>query len=261
MKFIHISDLHIQEDNLPLYGLDPCFRFELAIKSIEKNHSDAEFVVITDDLTSYGSQGAYEILSKILSKTKLRIYPILGNHDKRDKFLKHFPDFKSGDFIQYSKKIDNTAHIFLDTLVENNSYGELCKQRIEWLKAELDRYRDNFIYLYMHHHPVDSGLYEMDHDANFKSSCEFWSLLKNHNNVKHISFGHLHRIMHTSKQGVSMHSTRGTVFQVAYLPSKKEEYLTNEEKPTYAIVDIAHDGNTRVHHHEFLSEDKLYLGD
>ncbi len=262
MKIIHLSDLHLVEKSKnSLYGIDPRFRLEMALKSIEKNHSDAEFIAITGDLCDSPSLGIYEMLFNLLSEIKLPVYPILGNHDNREMFLKYFPNFKSGNFVQYSKKIAGSTHIFIDTLVENASFGNLCKDRLAWLESKLNESRDSFVYLYMHHHPISSGMHEMDNDANLKSSVEFWNLLKNYENIKHISFGHLHRIMHSVKQGISLHSTRSTTFQVAYILDDKIEYLTNEENSTYAILDINHDGDVRVHHHEFLNEDRYYLGD
>jgi hypothetical protein len=131
---------------------------------------------------------------------------------------------------------------------------------MKWLQEQLEKYKDDYSYIYMHHHPIESGLYEMDNDADLKLSKEFWKLLKNYPNVKHISFGHLHRIMHGIKEGISFHSTRSTTFQVAYQPDSKVEYLTNEEKPTYAVLEILNDNTTRIHHHEFIDEDRFYKG-
>jgi len=262
MKIIQLSDLHLAgEDGKLLYEIDPNLRFKMALESISKNHSDARFVVVTGDLTDNASSEAYEALSSIMDRFNMPIHLILGNHDKRDIFKKYFPAFINSDFIQYVKKIDNKVHIFLDTLVEDCSYGELCSSRMGWLKEQLDMYSSDFIYLYMHHHPIESGLYEMDNNADFKSSEKFWDLLKQYQNIKHISFGHLHRIMHSTKQNITLHSTRGMGFQVAYQPNSKIEYLTNEEKPTYAVIDILDDNNTRIHHHEFMDEDRFYKGD
>ena len=262
MKFIQISDPHlIGDERASLYGIDPDFRLKKALESIDKRHSDTEFIAITGDLSNDGSNQAYKKLQTVIKNSKLVIYPILGNHDKRDIFKSYFTEFLSNDFIQYVKVIGDKAFIFLDTLVEGKPYGLLCESRIKWLKNQLENYRDKLLYIFMHHHPIPCGLYEMDTMADFKSQKDFWDLLKPYNNIKHISFGHIHRIMHSSKNGMTMHSTRSTTFQVAYKPESKTEYLTNEENPTYAIIDINKEGNTRIHHHEYLNEDRFYLGE
>ena len=262
MKIIQLSDIHLtQNDNASLYGINPYYRLKEALKSIHLHHSDADFIVITGDLTDSASPEAYAVLKDMLAKSELPIYPILGNHDKRDIFANYFPTLFDEGFVQYVKKVDRKVHIFLDTLVEDQSYGELCPKRLNWLKERLKEYKEESVYLYMHHHPIDSGLYEMDNDASFRSKKEFWNLLKKYKNIKHISFGHLHRIMHSIKQDISLHSTRSTSFQVAYQPNSKVEYLTNEEKPTYAVLEVLEDNNTRIHHHEFMDEDRFYKGD
>jgi len=262
LKILQLSDLHlIGENSNSLYGICPYNRLQKALKSIEEWHSDADFIVLTGDLTDDASSGAYTLLEKTIQESSIPIYPILGNHDKRDVFSDYFPEYLTDGFIQYTKKIDNKIFIFLDTLVEDNPYGELCEVRMKWFADRLEEYRENSIYIFMHHHPIDSGLHEMDNMANFKSSKIFWHLLKRYDNVKHISFGHIHRIMHSFKNGVSLHSTRSTTFQVAYRPDSKAEFLTNEENPTYAILESMEDDSLRVHHHEFMNEDRLYIGD
>ncbi len=262
MKFIHISDPHlIGDERSSLYGIDPDFRLKKAFESIEKSHSDAKFVTITGDLSNSASSLAYAKLQTIMKNSKLDVYPILGNHDKREIFKSYFPEFINDGFVQYTKKIDNKVFLFLDTLVEDKPYGELCKNRTRWLQNQLKTYNDEWVYIFMHHHPISCGLHEMDTVANFKTAELFWNMLKPYNNVKHISFGHIHRIMHSYKDGISLHSTRSTTFQVAYKPDDKVEYLTNKENPTYAIIDIDDDGNTRVHHHEYMDEERFYLGE
>lgn len=262
MKFIHISDTHLTSDIQPsLYGIDSYFRLEIALRSIDKWHSDAKFVVITGDLCNNVSDFAYAKLQSIVKNYDIDIYPMLGNHDRRDLFEPYFAKFIHEGFVQYVKNIDDKVFIFLDTLVEGKPYGEFCDSRLKWLENQLKRYSKENIYLFMHHHPIACGLYEMDNQANFRTSKEFWKLLGRFKNIKHISFGHIHRIMHSVKNGISMHSTRSTTFQVAYKPNSKVEYLTNEENPTYAIIDIDKDGDTRVHHHEYMNEDRFYLGE
>ncbi len=261
MKFIHISDIHLIDKTQPsLYGTDPYCRLEKALESVKRWHSDAKFVVITGDLCDNASSFAYTKLRSIIENYDIDIYPILGNHDRRDLFELQFPEFIHGGFVQYVKNTDGKVFLFLDTLVESKPYGKFCDNRLKWLENQLKSHTKEYIYLFMHHHPLTCGLYEMDNHANFRTSEEFWRLLAEFKNVKHISFGHIHRIMHGVKNGISLHSTRSTTFQVAYCPDSKKEYLTNKENPTYAIVEIDKLGDARVHHHEYMDEDRVYLG-
>ena len=261
MKIIQITDTHLSGvDRGNIYGLNPAYRLKRAIKSANQFHADAAFIVITGDLADVASDGAYEILSKIIKKSKIPVYPILGNHDMREAFSKFFPEYFNGGFVQYAKEMDGKSFLFLDTLVEGERYGELCEKRLRWLKKALIKHRKQPLYIFMHHHPVDSGLYEMDVEADFRSKEAFWALVDKRKNIKHITFGHLHRIMHVSRGTLGMHATRSTTFQVAYQPYEKLEYLTNRERPTYAVMEILDEDILRVHHHEYLDE-KMYYED
>ena len=261
MKIIQITDTHLSGvDRGNVYGLNPAYRLKRAIKSINQFHADAAFIVITGDLADVASVGAYEILSKIIKKSKVPVYPILGNHDMRKPFNSAFPEYDDGGFVQYVKEIEGRAFLFLDTLVEGERYGELCEKRLKWFKKALVKYRKQPLYIFMHHHPVDSGLYEMDVEADFRSKEAFWTLVDKRKNIKHITFGHLHRIMHVSRGTLSMHATRSTTFQVSYQPHEKLEYLTNRERPTYAVMTLEKDEMLRIHHHEYLDE-KVYYED
>ena len=55
-KFIHITDTHLANPGLKLYGLDPRARLDAAIADINNHHVDAAFAVVTGDLTHWASR-------------------------------------------------------------------------------------------------------------------------------------------------------------------------------------------------------------
>ncbi len=258
MKIIHLTDPHIiGAVRANLFGLNPTDRLKKALKSINKHHSDAKFIAITGDLADNATKKAYKNYKNIIEDSKIPVYSILGNHDNRSFFKEVFTEFKDNDFIQYSFTIKKNAFIFLDTLDQGKMSGTLCSKRYKWLTEKLEEYKEYNVYLFMHHHPIKCGLYEFDTTAHFRNKNKFWKTLGQYKNIRHISFGHLHRIINANRDGISMHCTRSTAFQVALKTNTKAECLTNKEKPTYAIINI--DGaNFRIHHHEFLDENKIY---
>lgn len=259
MKIIHLSDPHLLGNPREhIFGLNPALRLKKAIRSIEQHHSDAEFITITGDLVDFPTKDAYTLLKNIIKKCKIQIFPILGNHDSRKLFSNIFPDlFNDDGFVQYDITVKKNAFIFLDSVVEGKSHGKLCKKRLAWLRDALLRHKKRDCYLFMHHAPVPTGLYEIDTLANLKNSTQLWKLLQEFSNVKHIAFGHIHRIMHSSYNGVSLHATRSTAFQLALTLNDTKEMLTNMEKPTYAIMQLKKYG-TQIHHHEYYNENRIY---
>jgi 3',5'-cyclic AMP phosphodiesterase CpdA len=259
VKIVQITDTHLLgADRANVYGINAAYRLKRAIKSINTYHSDAAFIALTGDLADVATPEAYALLDKIIKKSKLPIYPIMGNHDKRDFFAQHFDFVNEDGFVQYVQESEGKVFLFLDTLVEGERYGELCDKRLKWMEKMLEKYAKKPVYIFMHHHPVDSGLHEMDHLADFRSAKGFWKVIDKYENVKHITFGHVHRIMHAARKSISMHATRSTAFQVSFQPNEKLEYLTNKEKPTYAIMEIMKDETLRIHHHEYLYEKHYY---
>ena len=52
MKIIHLSDTHINPETLN--KIDTQQRFKLALNHIRDNHSNADILIITGDLTAFG---------------------------------------------------------------------------------------------------------------------------------------------------------------------------------------------------------------
>ena len=254
MKFIHLSDTHLLgAPSEKLYGLKPAKRLKKAFKNIQAHHANADFIVITGDLTNDADVRAYAQLKKYIDGINIPVFLLVGNHDHRKRLWKYFPEFRDGDFVQYVREFDDRVFLFLDTLVEGEEYGELCDIRMAWLEKQLKRYSDRKVYLLMHHHPIHSGLQRMDTVGNFRSAKAFWKLLSRYDSVQHIFFGHVHRPMQAIHRSISLSSTRSTTFQVAYRPDEQTEHLTNTVQPAYSVVNFDGD-NTVIHLCEYLGE-------
>ena len=62
MKFIQISDIHLGSPGKKINGCDPCERLLSCLGDIIFWHSDADFCVITGDLTEFAEPAAYRFL-------------------------------------------------------------------------------------------------------------------------------------------------------------------------------------------------------
>jgi 3',5'-cyclic AMP phosphodiesterase CpdA len=260
MKIIHLSDTHLKKGKFDLFGLDPKKRLKLAIENINKHHSDADFLVVTGDLTDKGEVETYKALKDILEKSKVKVYTVLGNHDNRENYFKVFDNaFENKGFAQGSFIKEDKVFIFLDTLIPGTCSGDMCDIRFEWFEKELEKYTDKNIYLFMHHPPMNTGIYLMD-IVGFESKERMKEILLKHKNIKHIFFGHVHRVISGVYAGKSFSCTRGTNHQVAYQFGKEELYFTNEEKAAYSIAEINGD-DILINTHEYMDEDRVYLAD
>ena len=161
MKIIHLSDTHINPETLN--KIDTQQRFKLALNHIRDNHSNADILIITGDLTAFGDDESYQIFNRTLKEAILpdHLYPklILGNHDDRENFKKNFPNIKidQNGFVQYSLNFGDKTFIFLDTNLSGTHAGHLCEKRQTWLIETLKKEQENKIYLFMHHNPLALG--------------------------------------------------------------------------------------------------------
>lgn len=258
MRFIHLSDPHLQKDDFHLFGLDPYLRLQLAIKSINKNFKDTEFIVITGDLTESGDTKAYRKLKRIVKKSKIEVILLMGNHDNRNNFVKVFKNYPViENYIQNTKIYNEKAFIFLDTKIENSPSGDMSDEQFLWFEKELLKVQDKDTYIFMHHPPMNVGIPIMD-KMKFNSSKRLKLLLKKYTNIKYLFFGHLHRVVTGIWSCIPYFGIRGTNHQLSLKHSITHQYTTNEEKPAFGIVDIK-DDNIVINVHEYLDEDKCYL--
>ncbi|EDM23318.1 hypothetical protein FE773_00725 [Caminibacter mediatlanticus TB-2] len=113
MRIIQLSELHIRGDEYNLFGLNPLFRFQKAIESINKNYPDAEFIVITGDLAHKSNINAYKQIKEIVNNSKIEVKLIIGNHDNRDDFYSVFQNVpQQNGFVNYTYKKKDNLFIF-----------------------------------------------------------------------------------------------------------------------------------------------------
>src|SRR5438094_278448 len=82
-KFIHITDTHLANPGLKLYGLDPRARLDAAIADINKHHADAAFAVVSGDLTHWGEADSYANFADAMAALEMPYIAMVGNHDRR----------------------------------------------------------------------------------------------------------------------------------------------------------------------------------
>ncbi len=257
MKFIQLSDLHLVPKGKSLYGSDPACKLQRAIESINKHQSDADFVVITGDLSDKGELSTYYDLKEMLNSITIPYYLIIGNHDNREAFLKVFGNkFECDTFVHFSQTKDNSLFLFLDTKIGDWHNGGFCKYRLGWLDKKLKVHKNLSVYLFMHHPPFTIYNKQMD-SIGFEPKDKFWQIIEQYKNVKHIFFGHVHLPICGIYNGTGYSSTRGTNHQIALLPKDDNTFFNSNEQSTYSIVRITHHQVNCIIH-EYLNEENAY---
>ena len=252
MKFIVLSDLHLGPPGTAVNGLDPAARLAAAVRAINRDHSDADFVAIAGDLADLGEVAAYEVLRELLASLTIPCHITIGNHDRPDAFLSVFGDDLSDPAGKVSKAIDLDGYrvILLDTSTPGTHAGALCEGRRDWLAARLNEALDRAVIVVMHHHanvlslPVD--------EIPLADGAGFAHLLKRHPDVRMVISGHVHLTTAGFWHGVPMTTLAGSHYSVnAHLPGMAGEQLRLEGPAQMAVVLADKDG-VIVHFQDYL---------
>lgn len=249
VKFIHVSDLHLTAPGTILWGLDTCGRAERCLDDAARWHGDAEFCVISGDLTEKGEREAYEWLARKLANFPLKCFVMPGNHDNRETLCAAFPGAErdANGFLQQVVETQAGTFLLLDTLRDApGSAGDYCASRCEWLAARLEEAKDRPVWIVMHHPPFDVAIPTMDR-IKLTEPRGFTEVIAGHGNIRHIFFGHVHRALYTNWNGIPCTALPGTSHQV---PLVRESVTTrySVEPAMYAVVHI--DGDRTIVHFE-----------
>jgi 3',5'-cyclic AMP phosphodiesterase CpdA len=252
LKLVVISDPHLVPAGERLYELDPSQRLGACIADINEHHNDAELCVINGDLTYRGDIASYEEVKKCLDTLKIPYRLLMGNHDERSAFLKVFPDTPrdAQGFVQSTFESETARLVFLDTLASGYHYGELCEQRLAWLKEALADNPKKPTIVFMHHPPLTVGLKVMDM-AFLKDAEKLAQVLSAYQNVHYLFCGHLHRPICGTWQGIPFCILRSTNHQVAFDLITDNMLIGCHEPPQYAVVFIE-TADIIIHFHDFL---------
>ncbi len=203
MKFIHLTDLHLLEPGNLIWGIDAHAKTQACLEDIAHWHSDAEFCIISGDLTDRAELSAYAWLDDALKVLEMPVHLMIGNHDDRAAFQQAFPSVPrdANGFSQTSIDTPEGRFILLDTFKGGTSAGQLCEQRQHWLADRLDEAGPAPVWLFMHHPPCDVGIPYMDR-IKLDEHEDFADILAGRDNIRHIFFGHVHRAVYVNWRGI-----------------------------------------------------------
>ena len=257
MKIIHLTDTHVIGEGL-LYGRDPAERLARAIASINSEHGDADFVVVTGDMTHWGDGDAYARFAQEIRQLTMPVHLMVGNHDDTRSLMQTFPDVPrdEDDFVQTAIETPFGRFLLLDTKASGTHAGAYCEARRRWLAQQLET--PGPIFLFMHHPPFAVGIKAMD--AIMMQDAEpFYDVIAPYTTrIRHLFFGHVHRAIWGNWRGISYSCMRGLNHQVALdLDAPREKIKGNFEPPAYGVVLLDEDQVT-VHLHDFADTSQSF---
>jgi 3',5'-cyclic-AMP phosphodiesterase len=197
MLIAQVSDTHIVAKNRhwqaePLTEIHK--RLSKVIGYLNALDPAPDVVLFTGDITDEGDKDAYYYFKELVSPLKFPYFVIPGNHDQREEMRLAFieePYMPKRGFIHYSIENYPVRLIGLDTLVEGEAYGKICKERLDWFEQTLKASPEKPTLIFMHHPPTKLGVKLFDEIICFTPD-EFHSLILKYDNLLGIVAGHYH---------------------------------------------------------------------
>ncbi len=102
----------------------------------------------------------------------------------------------------------------------------------------------------MHHPPSDVGIPALDR-IGLVDKREFTQLLSGRPNIRHLFFGHVHRPINGSWNGIAASTLYATAHQVALDLVDCGVLRYTHERPAYGVV-LINEESVLIHHRDFL---------
>ena len=143
MILVQISDTHVDVSNSLVYGrFNTNTALEKAVSVINAMDPLPDLVLHTGDIASRGNVERYERFLQIVDPLQVPIVLIPGNHDERGALRQVFsgtPMLPSNDeFLHYVIDSFPVRLICCDSVIADETPGELCPTRLSWLSDRLD---------------------------------------------------------------------------------------------------------------------------
>jgi len=234
MKIIQISDSHIAHDT-PQRTTD----LEACVSAV--NTESPELVIHTGDIVHNGREDEYRDAKEHLDQLQAPYLVLAGNKDKRSlindvfkqKLHNELCQNHCRDFIQYRVKTHTANLLVLDTIREETSKGELCRQRLGHLHEMLQDKQPT--YIFMHHSPfVVEEIPDPKQFHHWEHVEAFESIVVRHTQVKAIYCGHVHRNVEGFAGRLPVH----VLTCIATDLRKGRLNDSDKSRPMYRVIDL-----------------------
>jgi 3',5'-cyclic AMP phosphodiesterase CpdA len=204
MIIAQIADPHIRaKGRLAYRKVDTVAGLTACVDHLNALVPRPDVVVMTGDLTDYGTPDEYAFARPILDRLSMPYFVVPGNHDEREAMRQVFGDhayLPEAGFLNYVIEDYAVRLIGLDTVVAGEPFGKMCQQRLDWLQTRLEHGPDKPTLLFMHHPPFLTGIKHMDWQ-NCRNSDALSRIIARHSQVQMILCGHVHRAIEVKWAG------------------------------------------------------------
>jgi 3',5'-cyclic-AMP phosphodiesterase len=207
-----LSDPHI---GATWGGGDPVDGLTNAVEAARRLPDRPDAVLMSGDLADNAADGEYDFVRELLARLEAPVYVLPGNHDDRDSLRRHFDvPGATGTPVQYAVDLGPLRLVVLDSTRPGQDRGELDRQRLAWLDAELAAAPDRTTLIAMHHPPLSTGIEAWDEfGLPVADRVALGEVLERHPQVRRLVAGHAHRTIAAELAGRAVLAIPSTYVQ------------------------------------------------
>jgi Icc protein len=236
LNFVHFSDTHIVRPGVRLRDVDTVDTLARVVEAVNGLHPQPAFVVIGGDLVSPDAEPevkantraltvrdfetAYEVFHSLVSRLRVPVHYVMGNHDRRVPFRRVILQDPQPTDRPYYYAFTSGQHrlCILDSLQHRADGGYLGRAQLAWLCRQLHQHAESPTILVVHHQAVPVGVKVLD-QIMLRDAEELWQVVQEVNNVCGVLCGHVHLPFAGARDGIPVFTTPSTCFQFSQAPT------------------------------------------
>lgn len=212
MRILHITDLHILEDQTKLlYGVDTLAAACRVLDQAFNLEQAPQMIIATGDIAEDGAEASYSHFIDMTRGYDVPVFVVPGNHDSATAMKQVFHG--THILMPFEHYIGGWKILFLDSAIKNQEHGRIDERQRKAVIKSLTADPEMPTMICLHHTPISICPL---------ASCQFddvhgWlSELSTFPNVKIIAGGHLHANHRVPFGSFDILSTPSTAVQVRH---------------------------------------------
>jgi Icc protein len=239
MLIAQISDPHLRPRDVLYHGLvDSNAMFEAAIWQVNGLTPRPDLVILTGDVVDEGMRTEYAVVREILSRLRIPLLVIPGNHDEREAFRDRFSDHdylpKAGALHFVSDGYGPVRIIALDVTLPGFHHGAVDEVAAEWLDRALALEPARPTIIMMHQPPFACGIPYVD-KYMCRGDDRLAEVVLRYPAVERVVCGHVHRLMQLRFAGTVLCTAPSTTTAIALQLSEDAEPASFIEPPGFLL--------------------------
>lgn len=258
IRLFQVTDSHCYaSDNSRLTWTDmpiyPNLSLQATLKHIAKQVENYSALIVTGDLAQEETTEAYQRVNQMLNEFPLSSYVVPGNHDIPELMTANL----DGKVAMREEVVFGKWHLlFLDTHADGKPDGSISLEQFDRFEALLSNTpEDDFVAVFMHHHPVPIDSEWMD-VMGLREKDYFWNLVEHFPQVKAVFNGHIHQEFsgqyeYADGRTVPVYGTPATCVQ---MKPRKQNIEFDHTRPAWRDIALNADGSvdTKVYFLDFI---------